>query len=35
LKPESLDKVLQHFGNPAIGDQMPEADGGHRNARRG
>ena len=27
---ESLDKVLQHFGNPAIGDQMPEADGGHR-----
>ena len=25
---ESLDKVLQHFGNPAIGDQMPEAVGG-------
>jgi murein DD-endopeptidase MepM/ murein hydrolase activator NlpD len=32
---ESLDKVLQHFGNPAIGDLMPEADGGHRNLAAG
>ena len=32
---ESLDKILQHFGNPAIGDHMPEADGGHRNLAAG
>jgi len=32
---ESLDKVLQHFGNPAIGELMPEADGGHRNLAAG
>src|SRR5436190_14067570 len=32
---ESLDKVLQHFGNPAIGDLMPEAVGGHRNLAAG
>lgn len=32
---ESLDKVLQHFGNPAVGDLMPEADGGHRTLAAG
>jgi murein DD-endopeptidase MepM/ murein hydrolase activator NlpD len=32
---EPLDKVLQHFGNPAVGDRMPEADGGHRNLAAG
>jgi len=32
---DSLDKVLQHFGNPAIGDLMPEAVGGHRNLAAG
>jgi murein DD-endopeptidase MepM/ murein hydrolase activator NlpD len=27
---EQLDKVLQHFANPAIGDRMPDAVDGHR-----
>lgn len=26
---EQLDKVLQHFGNPAVGDRLPDADAGH------
>jgi len=32
---ETLDKVLQHFGNPAIGDLMPDAAEGHRNLAAG
>jgi murein DD-endopeptidase MepM/ murein hydrolase activator NlpD len=32
---EQLDKVLQHFSNPAVGDRMPDADDGHRNLAAG
>lgn len=32
---EQLDKILQHFGNPAIGDSMPEAVAGHRSLAAG
>jgi murein DD-endopeptidase MepM/ murein hydrolase activator NlpD len=30
-----LDSILQHFGNPAVGDRMPTADDGHRNLAAG
>jgi murein DD-endopeptidase MepM/ murein hydrolase activator NlpD len=30
-----LDTVLQHFGNPAIGDQMPTADNNYRSLAAG
>lgn len=30
-----LDPILQHFGNPAVGDQMPTADDTHRQLAAG
>ncbi len=30
-----LDSILQHFGNPAIGDRMPTADDSHRQLAAG
>jgi murein DD-endopeptidase MepM/ murein hydrolase activator NlpD len=30
-----LDPVLQHFGNPAVGDRMPTADNSHRTIAAG
>lgn len=30
-----LDPILQHFGNPAVGDQMPTADADHRRLAAG
>jgi len=30
-----LDPILQHYGNPAIGDQMPTADDAHRSLEAG
>lgn len=30
-----LDSILQHFGNPAVGDQMPTADNTHRQLAAG
>ncbi len=32
---EQLDSVLMHFGNPAIGDQMPTADNNYRSLAAG
>lgn len=32
---EQLDKVLQHFGNPAVGDRLPDADADHRSLAAG
>ena len=32
---EQLDKVLQHFSNPAVGDRMPDAVDGHRSLAAG
>jgi murein DD-endopeptidase MepM/ murein hydrolase activator NlpD len=32
---EALDKVLQHFANPAVGDRMPDAVDGHRSLAAG
>jgi len=32
---EQLDSVLMHFGNPAVGDQMPTADNNYRSLAAG
>lgn len=35
IEAETLDKVLQHFANPAVGDRIPDADAGHRSLAAG
>jgi murein DD-endopeptidase MepM/ murein hydrolase activator NlpD len=35
IEAETLDKVLQHFANPAVGDRLPDAVDGHRSLAAG
>jgi hypothetical protein len=35
LEGEQLDKMLQHFANPAVGDYIPDAGAGHRSVASG
>jgi len=35
IEAEALDKVLQHFANPAVGDRIPDAEAGHRSLAAG